>query len=99
MTVLCSAEQKRRVAPAIEAQGGEMRMQRHIRVIALGVMLAMHGFVVGRSQASGRPDDVVWQVVTSGSQLRSVYVTEDGRRGWAVGANGTILATEDGGGH
>jgi hypothetical protein len=37
-------------------------------------------------------------VAFSGS-LMSVYVTADGRRGWAVGGNGAIVATEDGGGH
>src|SRR5437762_2321681 len=75
-----------------------MRMQRHITVITLGVMVAFLGFV-GGSQASGRPDDMVWQVVASGLPLKSVYVTADGRRGWAVGVNGSIVATEDGGGH
>ena len=74
-------------------------MQRQITLVTLGVMVAFLGFAVGSLQASGRPDDMVWQVVASGSSLKSVYVTADGRRGWAVGARGSIIATEDGGGH
>ena len=42
---------------------------------------------------------MVWQIVASGLSLKSVYVTADGRRGWAVGDHATIVATEDGGAH
>ena len=40
-----------------------------------------------------------WQPQASGTSvgLSAVQFLEDGRRGWAVGSNGTILATADGG--
>jgi photosystem II stability/assembly factor-like uncharacterized protein len=76
-----------------------MRMQRHITVVTLVVIVSFLAFAAERPQASGRPDGTVWQVVASGSALRSVYVAADGRHGWAVGVSGRIVATQDGGGH
>ena len=74
-------------------------MKSYIRRIKLGVMITLLSLSVGRSQVSTAPHDMVWQVVASGSSLRSVYSIADGLRGWAVGENGTILATKDGGEH
>ena len=62
-----------------------MGMQRPITAIALAVVITLLGFSVGRSQASGRSNDLVWQVVASGTSLTSVYVTADGRRGFPPG--------------
>src|SRR5271169_3414365 len=76
-----------------------MRARRCAAAIILGVVIAAVGFAIARSQALGRPNDMVWQTAASGSSLRSVYATADGRRGWVVGTDGTILTTEDGGGH
>src|SRR5271165_5749306 len=76
-----------------------MRARRGAAAIILGVVIAAVGFAIARSQALGRPNDMVWQTAASGSSLRSVYATADGRHGWVVGTDGTILATEDGGGH
>src|SRR5205085_1614947 len=76
-----------------------MPMPRHITAIALCAIFAFLGSGVLRSETSERPDEMVWQVVASGWSLKSVYVTADGRRGWAVAENGSIVATEDGGGH
>src|SRR5438067_658200 len=76
-----------------------MPMPGHITAIALGAIFAFLGSGVLRSETLGRPDEMVWQVVASGSPLQSVYVTADGRRGWAVGENGSRVATEEGGGH
>jgi photosystem II stability/assembly factor-like uncharacterized protein len=76
-----------------------MRVRRGVTAIILGVVIAAIGFAVTSSQELRRPNDIVWQIVASGWSLESVYVTADGRRGWAVGDNGAIVATEDGGGH
>ena len=76
-----------------------MRVRRGVATIILGLVIAAIGFAVTSSQELRRPNDIVWQVVASGSALKSVYVTAHGRRGWAVGDNGLIVATEDGGGH
>jgi len=45
------------------------------------------------------PPETTWRKQASGTSsiLFSVYFAADGQRGWAVGANSTILATQNGG--
>jgi photosystem II stability/assembly factor-like uncharacterized protein len=57
------------------------------------------GFATALAQTGERPDNIVWQVVTSAWDLNSVFFRDEGKHGWAVGNGGTILATQDGGEH
>jgi hypothetical protein len=67
--------------------------------IILGLAIGAAGLTDAWAQASGWPGGLVWQVAASAFPIKSVHVSTDGRHGWAVGDNGTIVATEDGGGH
>jgi photosystem II stability/assembly factor-like uncharacterized protein len=76
-----------------------MRARREVMAVILSLVILGIGFSVSRSQERSQRNDLAWQVVTSGMALISVCMADDGRRGWVVGVKGTILATEDGGGH
>ena len=69
-------------------------MKSYIRRIKLGVMITLLSLSVGRSQVSTAPHDMVWQVVASGSSLRSVYLIADRLRGWAVGEESFELQSD-----
>jgi photosystem II stability/assembly factor-like uncharacterized protein len=75
-----------------------MRTQAQIAAITFSAIFVFLVSSIAGSQISARLDDTVWQVVASSSPLKSIYVTTDGRRGWAVGGE-SILTTEDGGAH
>src|SRR5215813_10507694 len=55
--------------------------------------------LVTTSQASVPLNNTVWQAAMSGVLLRSVFIMSEGRKAWAVGDSGAIVATVDGGLH
>ena len=75
-----------------------MRIATRTAAVLLCFAMLGIGFTTAFGETGEQSDDTVWQVVASGNKLRSVFFL-DQARGWAVGANGTILATQDGGRH
>ena len=77
-----------------------MGMKSRIAAAFLCLVTLLAGSIVASAGAESSPDNTVWQVATSGLDLNSVFFKQhDSQRGWAVGNDGTILATQDGGKH